>query len=501
MLQAIIAAAKRRYRAAVLEDSPVAYWRLGEPNGAATAIDEKGAYNGTYVGSPQGGVAGALADNTAITIDADAEYIQAPAGVGNITSESITVEFWIKPARLLSTSSATGMIPISRGASGVGGWYLVINSNGSIVFSTRQSATSQSTVSSTGVVSTGAWHHIVATRNGAVAKIYVNGADVTATPATHVNPDAYGVNLQIGRYTGAGWNAYGDYDEVAIYSTALSAARVLAHYQAAARIEPWLEAYYSFVAATGATDTSTILALCQYLGAQGLWTSCRFFPFKSAQNKGSGTTVYGLGGWTSNNIALVNGPTWGASGVAFDATDDRATWDGTGIEGLSELYIFDRQAPTNASLADTARFSGISFGDGSANPTQRFLFSGFVTGSLSLETYSSGLTNAADIRRFGTTQSWSAGADTQFVTRLAQTGSDIWRSKSTTTKVTPSGTQDYRPSQAGWTANSVVNVSALYGSIAGYSLFVATTRVALLLCKTSLTTLQRETITDYLDAL
>jgi hypothetical protein len=257
----------------------------------------------------------------------------------------------------------------------------------------------------------------------------------------------------------------------------------------------------AFVAASGATDIATLNALSVYLKTQSLWTSCRFFSFKSAQNKGSGTTVYGIGGWTSNNMALVNGPTWGAGGVAFDATDDRGTWPGTGIEALSELYIFDRQKPTNASLADTARFGVVSVGD--ANSPQKFFFTGGATGVLSDETLAAGLTNETDVRRFGTTQTWSAGADTQIVTRFAQTGYDIWKSKATTTKASPfpSGTSDFRPSQAGWTSNSTVNVNSLWFNLSGYSGFISTTRVSLLFCKTSLTQTQREAITDYLDAL
>lgn len=254
----------------------------------------------------------------------------------------------------------------------------------------------------------------------------------------------------------------------------------------------------AFVATTGATDTATIDALARYLKAQSLWTSCRFFPFKSAQNKGSGTTVYGLGGWTSNNIALVNGPAWGANGVAFDATDDRGTWNGTGIEGLSELYLFDRQSPTGASLADNTRWSAASFGD---NATNKFLTFGFATGLLTGETTVIASFNAVTNIRMGTSQAWSAGASTQFVYRAAQTGSDIWLSKAATTKVTPAGTpQDYRPSAVTWSTDSILNIGAQKNG-AAYSISAATTRVALLACKTSLTQAQRETITDYLDAL
>jgi hypothetical protein len=44
---------------------------------------------------------------------------------------------------------------------------------------------------------------------------------------------------------------------------------------------------------------------------------------KSAQNAGSGSTVYGLGGLTSNNMTLVNSPTWGSDGVTFNAASSQ----------------------------------------------------------------------------------------------------------------------------------------------------------------------------------
>lgn len=255
----------------------------------------------------------------------------------------------------------------------------------------------------------------------------------------------------------------------------------------------------SFIATTGATDTQGLINLVTYLRKQGLWDSVRFFPFKSAQNKGSGTTVYGLGGWTSNNVTLVNGPTWGAAGVAFDATDDRATWDGTGIEGLSELYCFDVQKPAAASAPNAQNYGPLSFGD---LATERFFLSNVQSGLLENETIAAGIQmTLGDIRRIGTLAiTWSTGALTQVVNRFAQTGTGFWQSKTSAVLITPYGTNDYRPSQVGWSTNSILNINCARNG-AGYAGFVPTTRVALLLCKTSLTQAQREAITDYLDAL
>lgn len=491
-----------RYNQAVMADSPVAYWRFGN-----NANDEVGSYNGTSVGSPS------YADG--VTQDGNKAVIFASAGqrvdslLGFNFDQSVTVEAWVNPravedlVRYVFTGHNSGntgfqgpLLALMGATLGSGA------ANNSVRFQVGQSPTTYRTTSTT--IPANQWSHIVATyATGGLAspttsiKIYINGVEASYydSSATGTTGQTYNGSIAGRRYDNAR-QFYGNLDEVAIYQTALSAAKVLAHYNAARAYEKQLA---DFIAATGATDTNTINNLCNYLWDQGLWTSCRFFPFKSTQNFPTGTTVKGLGGWTTNDIALfgsVANPT--TAGRAFDATDDRGTWNGTGIETLSELYTFDRQAPTNASLADANRIGIICIGD---DGTLKSLLPRHAsTAALTGETTSIRLQNGADIRAMGANSSWSAGQDLQFVSRMAQTGSDIWRSKATTTKVTPSGTQDFRPSQATYATDSIVNVSAVRNG-STYSLFVATTRIALLFCKTSLTQTQRETITDFIDAL
>ena len=250
-----------------------------------------------------------------------------------------------------------------------------------------------------------------------------------------------------------------------------------------------------YVAATGATDTTVLANLVAYLQIQNLWDSVRFFPFKSAQNKGSGTTVYGLGGWTSNNVTLVNGPTWGADGLAFDATDDRATWNATGIVSLSELYVFDVQRPVDASLVNSMRFGSVFLGHAPTNFLQSGNTSGYLGDPVGIKASAWG--DHIELGYTGLT--WTAGEKVQIVNRFAQTGSAMWKSKTTPSGRVKSTNEDYRPVTQVLVTNGITINAALHYGV--YSQFVATTRVALLLCKTSLTQAQRETITDYLDAL
>ena len=70
------------------------------------------------------------------------------------------------------------------------------------------------------------------------------------------------------------------------------------------------------------------------------------YPMKSAQNAGSGATVYGIGGLTANNITLVNGPTWGAGGLSFDGSTQYAHT--AGFLGTETQSWFLRRSGTAA---------------------------------------------------------------------------------------------------------------------------------------------------------
>lgn len=489
------------YRTEVMRDSPVAYWRLGESSGT-TAANEMGSYPGTYVGSPTLGAAGAVVGNNAATFNGTTQYatVAHESALSNNQSAGFSIECWVNPATIAGNDTFSSTNPrfiVLKGNNVSVANYFLRMLGGKINFGFRNSANSGyvERITDSAVVSTGSWQHIVATNNGSEIVLYLNGAAIASSLLGSMS-NALTNTETLNISTGVGLRLFqGSIDEIAIYNTALSAERIAAHYAARNIPETVDSAIEAFRAASGATDTYILNDLVKYLKAQSLWNDVRIFPFKSAQNKGSGTTVYGLGGWTSNNITTYGGPTWGSTGMAFDAVDDRGAVDMTGINALNELYTFDVQRPQAESLADTPRLGMIA-----VRVTSSQYFQGLANGTsfLSGETISINLTNGTDNRRLGSFQTWGAGDKTQFVTRAAQTGSAIWRSKSTTTPIT-SGTQDFRPSQSG-TASQTLIVNASYNGTA-YELFAATIRVALLLCKTSLTQTQRETITDYLDAL
>ena len=79
----------------------------------------------------------------------------------------------------------------------------------------------------------------------------------------------------------------------------------------------------AFVNTSGATDRAAINYFVRGVKRLGLWSSMVCWPLRSSQNAGTGSTAYSLGGLGTYNGTLVNGPTWGADGIAFGSNLQR----------------------------------------------------------------------------------------------------------------------------------------------------------------------------------
>lgn len=79
------------------------------------------------------------------------------------------------------------------------------------------------------------WVHLVGTYDGTTARFYVNSVEVANTVTAFAPNDLYGLRIGAGDTESTSGNYFwpGRVDEVAIYGSALSAARVQAHYAAA----------------------------------------------------------------------------------------------------------------------------------------------------------------------------------------------------------------------------------------------------------------------------
>jgi hypothetical protein len=103
----------------------------------------------------------------------------------------------------------------------------------------------------------------------------------------------------------------------------------------------------AFIAASGATDVWNIQKFVQGVKALGLWDDMVCWPLRSAQNAGTGTTAYSLGGLGTFNGTLVNGPTWGVDGVNFDGSNDRIDLPTIPLDNTASLFYVTAYSDSN----------------------------------------------------------------------------------------------------------------------------------------------------------
>lgn len=213
------------YSSEVLADSPIAYWRLGESAGT-TAVSEVNtpALDGTYVNTPTLGVQGALSgdSNTAVTFTASSsERITVSDNALLQVADVLTAEAWIKRA-----STGTKQYILSQH---VGALEFYMDTDDLLTaFKHSDAQIVKSTIS---ITDTTTWHHCVYTKNGATSALYINGVDRTGTVTNQTLTDQNNFRIACNTSDAVFWD--GSLDEVAWYGTALSAARVLDHYEAA----------------------------------------------------------------------------------------------------------------------------------------------------------------------------------------------------------------------------------------------------------------------------
>jgi hypothetical protein len=223
-----------RYSTAVLVDGPLAYYRLGELSGTTAADSSGNAMDGVYSsggGSFTHGRAGAIAG------DADGAIEISGVGTANASvrvplavdpwSGDFTVEVWVRPT--LPPAGRYGIFLCEDFL--VAGFRLGWDDTATPIFWTTQAGGSSDVYATTPMIE-GAWSHVVITKAGATVTIYLDGAAVGGADVTYVAPDLAGSSTELGLASLHGMSSEGQFDELAIYGTALPAARIAAHYAA-----------------------------------------------------------------------------------------------------------------------------------------------------------------------------------------------------------------------------------------------------------------------------
>jgi hypothetical protein len=208
------------YGQLVLADGPVSHWRLGEPSGAV-AIDQRAINPGAYAGAPALGAPGLLAgdgDDSAVAFDGVDDYMSVSTSSSLSIDAPLTLEAWIRPDALAG----------EQGIVGKDGSYALRLDGSRLVLELTTLAGPQLLSTATGAVVAGEPQHVVATYDGEVRSLYLDGVEVETEPLSGVIASAGG--LSVG--SGGGLSGFfdGTIDEVAVYAKALGADRVAAHH-------------------------------------------------------------------------------------------------------------------------------------------------------------------------------------------------------------------------------------------------------------------------------
>lgn len=253
------------YSTAVLSDSPLAYYALGNapPTGSAFNSGTLGAaLNGTHT-NVQNGAPGALVatTNTAAGYGGSGRTaIPYSSSLNPAASQSFTVEAWVKPS--LDDLAPEGRVPLfNRHSTGnYQGWGFFQRANESAGWNFQmfnQTGTTPAISITGGMRTPGFWTHLVAVWNASTstATLYVDGSPVgsqTLVGGYVANSDAPFLVGAADADNPGSTGYFGDIDEVAFYPAALTATQILEHTDNAFSFEP-TEPYQTLVAGDGAT--------------------------------------------------------------------------------------------------------------------------------------------------------------------------------------------------------------------------------------------------------
>lgn len=211
------------YRSAVLDDRPVAYWRLDDrrqrgPDAPEAALDSSGDnatgnyINGVRLGAPGPFPAG---NDASASFDGDDDTLSVPRLE---LGPRFTIELWIFPrgqGSMGDTAYGTlvGYDTTHRIAwNATAGWVLA-QFDGNFV--------------STKTAPTNSWHHIVYSYDGLTERFYVDGQPAGAH---RTGLPEWSSSFRIGDYDGTNYLFNGRLADVAVYNRALPAAAVRRHF-------------------------------------------------------------------------------------------------------------------------------------------------------------------------------------------------------------------------------------------------------------------------------
>jgi hypothetical protein len=206
------------YKSTVLQDGPTVYYAFDDLSGTLTNLGSSGGSATVYAGVYR--VAGPIPgdpDGNAYYLNGAANSYTNQANVAGLSQSdrTFTVEAWVRTTALNVSVFAPS-----------GSYWFSINGDGH----PWSDGIGGGAITAVTSVSDGKWHHAVLVSDTSGRQIYVDGVLSANAPAATTNPlntATINVNSPGGSYVYSG-----AIDECAMYPTALSANRVLEHYNA-----------------------------------------------------------------------------------------------------------------------------------------------------------------------------------------------------------------------------------------------------------------------------
>ncbi|GHF05122.1 LamG-like jellyroll fold domain-containing protein [Pseudolysinimonas yzui] len=220
-------------------DSPSLLYAVNEGTGT-TATDASGnGRTGTILAGATREVGDCVGTSPSLALAAAVTSGITVPGAAIAPPNTFSIEIWFR-----TTSTGGGQLigfgESATGTSAVADRRIWMTTGGGLRFSIRQNNTVR-TLNAPGTYHDGGWHHAVATLSSAGMRLYVDGvleASNTRTTAYHYNPYGSDGFWRVGGDTTTGMSGVLDatlvssIDNAAVYTTALSASRVAAHYAA-----------------------------------------------------------------------------------------------------------------------------------------------------------------------------------------------------------------------------------------------------------------------------
>jgi PKD repeat protein len=216
------------YGQAVYQDDPDLFWRLNDQSGQ-TAQDASPSSNpGMISGTVAFGGSTALDNGTSFGFNGSNSLVAATKSASNPLVYSL--ETWFKT----TTNVGGKLIGFGNAQTGTSSAYdrhVYMQDDGRLVFGTYTGQLN--TATSPNAYNDGQWHYLVATQSSNGLQLYVDAALVATNPQT--SAQNYTGYWRIGGDNTWGSSSpyfNGQLDEAAVYSSALSGARIKAHYEA-----------------------------------------------------------------------------------------------------------------------------------------------------------------------------------------------------------------------------------------------------------------------------